>query len=83
MATFITMIFGKPVRELVADETIKNSVMEGLDEICHHILNDSLESEQSINVSYNLLQNNLGKEHHSKTGWSNPVRKKYIGIETV
>lgn len=46
----------------------------------HHILKDSSESEQSINVAYNLLRKNLGKEHYPKSGWGNPVLEKDIGI---
>lgn len=81
MATVITREFGKSVKELVADETIKNKVMEELKKTDHHhILKDSSESEQSINVAYNLLRKNLGKEHYPKSGWGNPVWEKDIGI---
>lgn len=80
MATVITRIFGKSVKELIADETIKNKVKEELEKTCRHHILDSLESEQSINVLYNLLRNNPGKEYYPKSGWGNPVLEKDTDI---
>lgn len=77
MEVVSTRITGKSVQELVADETVMNTLAENIaEEFC---LSD-VQRQNLFIISYSLLRIFLDEKYHPKSGWGNPVIEKDIGI---
>lgn len=79
MAAVIKKMTGKTVGELLDNENVQEKVENFLNDGTNHLARKK-EGEESIHVSYALLRIFLDEKHHPKSGWSNPVKDKDIGI---
>lgn len=79
MAAVIKKMTGKTVGELLDNENVQEKVENLLDDVTKHLARKK-EGKESIHVSYALLRIFLDEKHHPKSGWSNPVKDKDIGI---
>lgn len=75
MEAIITRRTGKSIQELVADETVENTLAEYMpEEFCLPNAN------RLFIISYCLLRIYLDEKYHPKSGWGNPVIEKDICI---